>query len=248
MPVRSFVSVCVPMCVCVFASVADAQVPPPMRPPQASAARAAVERLGPDRYRIGTMDVDTAKREVTLRGSVNQVTVLEFVANAKGGMKAYETALTLDTDAINFNVALVLIGLDKSHGKPSKQHFDPNPVAGDPVEITFEWTQNGRVQRAPIEKLLYDRTAKEELPPGDWVYTGSVFTPEGRYMAEIEGTLIGFAHTPSSVIESVKGVGLSRYGSIVLNPSLGLVPTTPVTVYIRALTAPPAPSRRPVAR
>lgn len=233
---------CARLCliVCAAAPLAAGQVPPPPQPGTPPPAKQPVERLGPERYRVGTIHVDTAKRLVTVRGTVNQVTVLEFVANAKAGIKAYETAITLDTDAINFNVALVLIGLDKTHAKPSAQHFDPSPVSGDAVDLTLEWQHRGKTQRGPIERLLFDRETKQELPPGDWVYTGSTFTPDGRYLAELEGTLIGFAHTPSSVIESVKGVGLGRYGSIILNPSLGLMPGSEITLHIRALPAAPA--------
>lgn len=202
-----------------------------------AAANSPLERLGPDLYRVGAIKVDTARRELTVAGTLNQVTVLEFVANARGGMKAYETALTLDTDAINFNVALVLIGLDKGRATPAKQHFDPNPVSGDPVELTIEWQAGRKKRRAPIETLLFDRSTNEALPPGEWVYTGSTFTPDGRYLAAVEGTLIGFAHTPSSVIESAKGVALGRYGSIVLNPKLQLPPGAKLVLRVRSLVA-----------
>ena len=43
---------------------------------------------------------------------MNDVEMLEFVANTINGAKAYESALTLQTDAISFNAALLLIGLD----------------------------------------------------------------------------------------------------------------------------------------
>jgi hypothetical protein len=51
----------------------------------------------------------------------------------------------------------------------------------------------------------------------------------------VEGVLIGFAHTPNSIIESARGIGLSKYGTIVLNPGLGLAAGTAVTVTVRAL-------------
>jgi hypothetical protein len=67
-------------------------------------------------------------------------------------------------------------------------------------------------------------------------------------MAELEGTLIGFAHTPSSVIESVRGVALNKYGSIVLNPNLKVPPGAPVRVHIRALPTAPGAARTGAAR
>jgi hypothetical protein len=230
--------------VCAFGAPSMAQVP---TSPPAGEAKQPVERLGPDLYRVGAIRVDTAKREISVAASVNQVTVLEFIANARGGMKAYETALTLDTDAINFNVALVLIGLDKSHAKPAKQHFDPNPVSGDPVEVTIEWQAGGKKERAPIETLLVNRSTNETLPAGEWVYTGSTFTEDGRYLAAVEGTLIGFAHTPSSIIESARGVGLGNYGSIVLNPKLPVSPGSKLVLHVRSLVPAPTP-RSPAGR
>jgi hypothetical protein len=111
------------------------QAPPPanlqQQPPP-------VERLSETLLRIGTVLTDMKRREVTVNGAVNDVNVLEFVANTKGGFKAYESALTLDTDAITFNLALVLIGLDRSRAVPPERHFDPRTPEGDPVEIFVE--------------------------------------------------------------------------------------------------------------
>jgi len=57
--------------------------------------------------------------EISVRGVVNDALTLEFVANPKGGFKAYESALELDTDGINFNLALILIGLDPAPTWPT---------------------------------------------------------------------------------------------------------------------------------
>lgn len=223
--------------VCLLVSL---QVPAPV--PQADPRRAPVERLGDNLFRIGNIRVDTKKREVTLTGTLNTVTVLEFVANSRGGLKAYESAITLDTDAINFNIALVLIGLDRRNASPSKGHFDPAPVSGDPVAITVEWKgANGR-ESGPIERILHNKETKSDIPPSDWVYTGSTFYPDGRFAAEADGVLIGFAHTPSSVIESVTGIGLGKYGAIVMNPTI--LQGQPITVRITALDKSTARDKR----
>jgi hypothetical protein len=204
---------------------------PPTTPP-------VVERLGESLYRIGAIRIDRAERTVSVSGFVNPgLTGLEFVANSRGGPKAYESVLTLDTDAVAFNTALLLIGLDRARTKNAPQrHFDPAVPEGDEVEITVECAVEcgGRM---PAERLLYDRVAQAPLRGGTWVYTGSQFMPDGRYLAQLDGVLVSFVHTPAAIIEYARGAGLGRYGSIVLNPALKLAPDTPVTLTVKALTA-----------
>lgn len=180
--------------------------------------------------------MDTATREVAGPGEINEVETLEFVINSKGGAKAYESAITLDTAAISFNAALLLIGLDPSRSVPSKRQFDPDPPQGDPVEIFFSWAKRRNVR---VEELLFDKRTKKPLTVGRWVYTGSYFqdTGEGRpsFMAEVDGVLVGFMHGPSALIDNPRGEALGGFGHIVLNPHLGLEPGTPVTVTVKAV-------------
>src|SRR5881394_3981036 len=78
----------------------------------------------PGRFQIGEIKVDTTKREASVAAKVNAVQLLEFVANTKNGMKAYESALTIETNAITFNAAMLMIGLDKDHARVPTRHFD----------------------------------------------------------------------------------------------------------------------------
>jgi hypothetical protein len=87
----------------------------------------------------------------------------------------------------------------------------------------------------PVEELLFDRQVGKTVPPGQWVYTGSAFLPDGRFWAEADGILIGFVHSPAPVIESVSGIGVNRYGAVVLNPNLGLSPGLDVTLTVKAV-------------
>ncbi len=196
----------------------------------------AVERVGPNQLRVGSIRVDTAAREIAVAGTVNpDVRALEFIANAREGQRAYETAVTLDTDGITFNTALLLIGLDRSRSKNvPTAHFDRAVPAGDTVEISIE-CPGRECQRFPAERFMYDQDAKTALSNGSWVYTGSTFLPDGRYHAQIDGSLIGFVHDPASVIEYAAGAGLSRYGSIILNPNLGLPSGTAILLKVKAL-------------
>ena len=219
------------------AHVAAGQVADPTR----AAKPAAVEKLGPNLFRLGSVRVDTANREVSVSGKVNpDVMTLEFIANTRDGWRAYESAVSLDTDAITFNAALVLIGLDGSHAKGvPQQHFDRTALSGDVVTVTIECPK-GECERMPAERLMFDRDKKQTVSGGRWIYTGSSFQPDGRFTADIGAVLIGFVHDPATVIEYSVGAGLGNYGGIVLNPNLGVAPGTAITLTVKA---PSQPSR-----
>jgi hypothetical protein len=194
-----------------------------------------IEEIGEDVYRVGRIRVDLSHREATVDGVVNDVSVLEFVATTKGGFKSYESAIEMDTDAISFNLAMLLLGLDKSRAVLSRYHFDPEPPQGDPVEIWIEWEDGGKTRRVRGERLIYNATSKKTLPETPWVYTGSVFMPDGSYLAERDGVLIGVVHTPAPIIENPLPDGVGDYGAWVLNPTLGLPPGTAIKVTVKAL-------------
>lgn len=193
-----------------------------------------VERVSRDVVRIGTILVDTGKKELSVEGVVNDASVLEFLANTKGGWKAYESAFEMDTNAVNFNVACLLIGLDNAGAVPSKFQFDPQPPQGHPVEMFVEWEDAGKPRRLRAEQLLYNKVTKETLPEGPWVYTGSVFQPENRYAAEVEGTLIGFMHTVAPIIENPRPIS-GAWGDTAIHPDLNLKPGTQMKLIVRAL-------------
>jgi hypothetical protein len=202
---------------------------PPKKP-------AAAERLGPTTYRIGGVQVDTAKKEVAVRGTVTEANILEFLAVTKGGYKGYESALELETNAIDFNASLILIGLDPSKAVVSKQHMDPAIPQGDLVEIWVEWDEPAGHKKIRGEELIYNTQLKTTLPQGPWVYTGSVFVANSTaFLADVEGSLIGFVHTPAPVIESPRALVPGAYGNEVRNPALNLKPGMTVQLTVRAL-------------
>jgi hypothetical protein len=223
--------------------VANAQPPPnppqpvnrePLIPPSAASP---VERLGPDRIRVGNVYVDLAKKELSIAGVANEVSTLEFLANTKGGFKAYESAIELDTFAVNMNVGLLLIGLDPARAVVPKTHLDPIPPKGDPVEIWVEWQDQDKKHRIRGEQLVYNEVTKQTFSEGPWVYTGSSFssTSNEYLLADLDGVLVGFVHSPSPLIESPRPLAPGDYGATRLNPKLNLKPGTPVTLTVKAL-------------
>jgi hypothetical protein len=226
-----------------FSIPAYAQEPPvmPPPPPPAREARppevpAPVKKLGPNLVSIGNIIVDTAKKEVTVPGRMLRDQTLEFVATTKMGMKSYESAMELDTNATSFNLALIMIGLEKNNAVVPRQHFDTTQAAGDPVDLWVEWGKGDNVRRVRAGELLYDLKTKAVPELGAWVYTGSTVLENGQYLAELDGVLVGFVHDPASIIENSTGSGINAYGTIRLNPNLKIEPDTPIKLTIKALS------------
>jgi hypothetical protein len=222
-----------------------------------------VKKLSDNLVQIGNIIVNTQKKELTVSGKIlptkigsssssgvdpepdskqppassvsptppEESKILEYLATSRNGGKSYESAIELNTDATTFNFALIMIGLEKSHAVLPKTHFDRDQVKGDPVEIWVEWDKH----KIRAEEMLYDQRTKTVPKMGEWVYTGSVVLPDGRYLAEMDGCLIGFVHDPDTIIENSIGGGLNAYGSIQLNPNLKLTANTAVKITVKAL-------------
>ena len=86
---------------------------------------AQIKNLGGGITQVGNIIVDENKKEVRVPGHLNMLEgPIEFIACTKGGMKSYESVLEMDTNAICFNLSMILLGLDPKKGKASAFHFD----------------------------------------------------------------------------------------------------------------------------
>jgi len=103
------------------------------------------------------------------------------------------------------------------------------------VEIWVEWGSGESSHKMRIEQLIYDLKTQRVPQMGEWVYTGSTVLNDGRFLAEMDGVLIGFVHDPETLIENTIGSGIGAYGSIHLNPNINLAPDTEVKVTVKAL-------------
>ena len=154
---------------------------------------------------------------------------IEFLAVTRGGHKSYEALLELDTSAVEFNLACILIGLNSDNASRPTQHFDPTIVTGDIVDLHVSWVRDGEEQKYEIERLLRDTAEPKDHV---WVYTGSYFAQDGTYAASMSGNLIGFVHDPESIIQHQIGLGLGDYGAITYDPDVMPSDLTRVTVSV----------------
>ena len=195
----------------------------------------AIEDLGEGRYRIGTITVDKTERKFSLGGKILHLNApLEYLAVKTEGDKGYESLLELDTLAVDFQLACILIGLDDENSVKPRFQFDENEAEGQAVDITISWEVDGEVKTTSAAKAL----AAGDGPFSDagWVYVGSMPSPQdGSLLAEMWGTLIGFVHDPISIIEHRKGAPAGSYGMVTGNADLLPPEGSPITLTVSAV-------------
>lgn len=181
-----------------------------------------IEDLGNSVYRIGSIKVDKAKRILTVPGVMlpyEKEKAIEFIASTNQGYKSYESVFALEANAFEFNLACILIGLDAKQAVLPKFHFDPEAVKGNVVSINVAWEVEGKSIDYDVAALLKVGDTKPAIP-SVWIYTGSQFIEGDRYMAQMDGVLIGLSHDPASIIEHREGLGLGDWGGVTIDADL----------------------------
>lgn len=197
---------------------AAAQAPTPAQTaPGAAAPALEMKPLGGDRFQIGRIVVDKAARRFTVPGRVHALgEPLEYLATAPEGMKAYEALFELDARGTAFNLACILIGLERRPGATPWAGREPGRrIEGMRVRISVAWGEGATRREVPAAKALLNDDAGVEAEKVEWVYIGAPASDlHGRFIAEDTGTLIGFIHDSNSIIESATPIGIGAYGSV----------------------------------
>jgi hypothetical protein len=178
--------------------------------------------LGKDRYQIGRIVVDKKAGRFTLPGRVHVMgQPLEYLVTAPGGMKEYETLLEVDATGSEFNLACILLGLERDPRQGPFYQFSEAPLVGPKVLVSIAWQDGNKRREISAAEALLDPKGDVRPESVEWVYTGSLsMPPDGQFAADITGTLIGFVHDANSIIESVAGLGIGAYGSVSGNAAL----------------------------
>ena len=158
-----------------------------------------IKEIEPSVYKIGNLILDANSREIKIPGWVNMDKgLVELLACGVRG-KTHESVLVLDVNPYYLQVALFLLGLEPRGNL--KYQGDPNPPQGDSVLIYVEWESNGKKVKVRGEDLVYNVKEKRPMKRTPWVFTGSKIY-KGRFMAEIEESLITTYHDPYTIIDN----------------------------------------------
>lgn len=211
---------------------------PAAKPPAATSATppplGELKPLGRDRYQIGRVVLDKRARSFTVPGRVHVLDrPLEYLATTPGGMKEYEALLELDASGSEFNLACILLGLERDPQQGPFYQFSAAPVAGPRVTLDIAWTDDGKRHQVTAAAALLNPGAGVQPDTVEWVYVGSISVkPDGQFAADMTGTLVGFVHDANSIIESVHGLGIGAYGSVSGNTKLLPPVGTPIELIV----------------
>ena len=188
-----------------------------------------ISKIGDHLYKLGSLKINSESKEIIIPGKVNmQKGMIELLACGPGG-KVHESVLLLDVIPYHLHVGLLLLGL--KFGGGLEYQGDPNTPMGDSLEVWVRWTSNDRDTIVKGEDLVWDIPRNKSMEHTYWVFAGSKVV-EGKYMADIEKSIITTYHDPFTIIDNPLALGgddeLYRVNEKI-TPAKG----TPVEVIIR---------------
>jgi hypothetical protein len=145
-------------------------------------------------YRVPLIEVDS---EVVMRQGA-----LELFAYSRAQVpKEHETILRTDVSCDRVYQALGLIGL--SPGRPMRYDVKTKTVelpTGDPVNVLVRYVIERKTREQSACDWMLDAGTKKPMARTHWLFTGSRRDDDGRFAANIEGTLVTVVDFPSSLL------------------------------------------------
>lgn len=152
------------------------------------------------------------------------------------GSKEHESILTTSARPRDIFQAMGLIGLEP--GKPVRWNESRDgllPPEGQKLTLTVEYTKEGRSVSHPVERWLATADGASVASPLPWVFSGSRVLEEGRFGADVEGTVVCVVDFDTALI-SVGALHSADNDQLWLNAHTPEIPErgTPCRLTIRA--------------
>jgi hypothetical protein len=198
-------------------------------------------KLTDDLYRLGNIDINTKEGIISIPCIVNMDSGLLEVVLCRPEGKTHESLLVTKNTPLEFQTALLLLGLDPVNELPTDPK-DEDPLSpyltletpGDSVLIFIGINENGKVIRKPLEHYIRDERTQKSLTPGSWLFRGAVTHRSGHVIVDPDVTMIATYHDPVALMELNNS---DRFDDelFYVNTSAGLVKDQPVTLIIQVI-------------
>ena len=160
-----------------------------------------IKKISENVYQLGTVVVDTKKKEVTFPGEINIVsdeTVIEFLACGTLG-KSHESILILNAEPIFILTALGMLDLEP--GRNLEVQGDPREPKGSHVEIWVEWKRGDDVVSHTARELVWNVITGQPMQKTHWVFTGGRIKNE-QLTTQLFHNLIAVYRDPDSLLNN----------------------------------------------
>lgn len=169
-----------------------------------------VRKIDEDRYIVGGVTLRKSTREITFDAQVNQTGgLIEFLLVTEKG-KIHESLFSCAISPTDLNVAIKLLGYPSSpelfqivtpgHRPTGKYPEVPEEVRnGARLAISVSWQHDGEEKTCAVNELVKNTATGEVMPPGPWLYTGSLITQTG-FRAEGTGDIIAVFSNPAAMV------------------------------------------------
>lgn len=159
------------------------------------------KKIAENVYQIGTVVVDTNKKEIVIHGEINIAsddTIIEFFACGTLG-PSHESILMLDTEPLFLFMALGLLDLEA--GMNLEVQGDPRDPEGSHVQIWVEWEQEDKIVSRTARELVWNVMSGQTMQKTHWVFTGGRLQ-KNQLTSQLTHNIIAVHRDPDSLINN----------------------------------------------
>jgi hypothetical protein len=204
-----------------------------------------VRKIDEDQYLIGGVTIRKSTREISFDAVINQDGgLIEFLLVTEKG-KVHESLFSCAIRPTDLNVAFKLLAYPASPElfqilAPDQRPTGKYPEVAEEVKtgarlaISACWQDGGNLKVRAVNELVKNSTTEAPMPPGPWLYTGSLIH-QGAFRAEVTGDIIAVFSNPTAMINYP---GDSRTSDEVwwVNPGTTPAKGTPVRITIKPIS------------
>lgn len=200
-----------------------------------------VKKVGENVYFMGDIEINPEKGYVAIPCTINMTSGLLEVLLCRPEGKVHESLLVTRVTPLEFQTALLLLGLDAVNEIPEDTAKIDNlspyktiETPGDSVLLVIETEHSGKKQKMPAEHYIRDERTQSPLKPGTWLFKGAVTHQSGHVIIDNATTIISTYLDPVALMELNSS---SRFNDelFYVNENAGLEKGQPVTLIIQLI-------------
>jgi hypothetical protein len=200
-----------------------------------------IVQVSNDVYHINDVIINVSERSITIPTTVNMYSGLIEVVMCRPEGKTHESLLKTNVTPLEFQTALLLIGLDPVNELPddlaladSLSPFLSVETPGDSVYIYLESEINGELIHKPVEFFIQDQRTMKSLSQQTWLFRGALTHRSGHVIIDKDVTMIATYHDPIALMEMNNA---DKYDDelFYVNTNAGLTKDQPVKLIIQVI-------------